>query len=154
MDEHRVLAEAKAKEKEIQTGHYKGPLHGVPIGIKDNIFTKQLKTTMGSNIYKDFVPIEDAFVIETLKKAGAIIIGKHNTHQFAYGPTGDRSHVGPAKNPYDPTKMTGGSSAGSAAAVAACLCYGALGTDTSGSVQIPASFCGVVGNETDLWKCK
>src|SRR5699024_12852630 len=100
---------------------------------------------MGSNIYKDFVPIEDAFVIETLKKAGAIIIGKHNTHQFAYGPTGDRSHVGPCKNPYDPTKMTGGSSAGSAAAVAACLCYGALGTDTSGSVRIPASFCGVVG---------
>jgi len=145
VDEHRVLAEAKAKEKEIQNGIYKGPLHGVPIGIKDNIFTKQLKTTMGSNIYKDFVPTEDAFVIKTLRKAGAIIIGKHNTHQFAYGPTGDRSHVGPVKNPYDPTKMTGGSSAGSAAAVAACLCYGALGTDTSGSVRIPASFCGVVG---------
>lgn len=141
----KVLAEARAKEAEIEKGDYRGPLHGIPIGIKDNIFTKQLKTTMGSEIYNDFIPENDAFVIEKLKKAGAIIIGKHNTHQFAYGPTGDRSHVGPVKNPYDTSKMTGGSSSGSAAAVAAYLCAGAIGTDTGGSVRIPASFCGIVG---------
>src|SRR5690625_2078685 len=140
-----ALAETKENEKEIQEVNYKRTLHRVPIGIKDNIFTKQLKTTMGSEIYKDFVPKEDAFVIEMLRNAGAIIIGKQNMHQFAYGPTGDRSHVGPTRNPYDTSKMTGGSSNGSAAGVAACLCYGALGTDTSGSVRIPASFCGIVG---------
>jgi len=140
-----VLDDAKRKEKDIQSGNYRGRLHGIPIGIKDNIYTKQLKTTMGSQIFKNFIPKEDAFVVKTLKKSGAIIIGKHNTHQFAYGPTGDRSHVGPVRNPHNTAKMSGGSSGGSGAAVAACLCYGALGTDTGGSIRIPASFCGIVG---------
>lgn len=145
INHEQVLREAKEIEKEIKQGNYKGPLHGIPIGVKDNIYTKGIKTTMGSEIYKDFIPEDDAFVIDILKRGGAIIIGKHNTHQFTYGPTGDRSHAGPVRNPYDIKKMSGGSSSGSAASVAAYLCYGALGTDTSGSVRIPASFCGIVG---------
>lgn len=145
IDREQVLLDAKEKEKEIRKGIYKGPLHGIPLGIKDNIYTSQLTTTMGSEIYKNFIPKKDAHVIRSLKKSGAIIMGKQNIHQFAYGPTGDRSHVGPVKNPYNLLKMGGGSSSGSAAAVSACLCYGALGTDTSGSIRIPASFCGIVG---------
>lgn len=145
VNEDKALKDANEMEKEIKQGNYKGPLHGIPIGIKDNIFTKGIKTTMGSEIYRNFSPKENAFVINRLIKAGAIIIGKNNTHQFAFGPTGDRSHVGPAHNPYNIKKMTGGSSGGSAAAVSAYLCFGALGTDTGGSVRVPASFCGIVG---------
>lgn len=122
-----------------------GPLYGIPIAVKDMIDTHDMKTTMGSKIYENFVPTADARVVEHLQNAGAIIIGKTNTHQFAYGPTGDRSHFGPMRNPYDPTKMAGGSSGGSAVSVTAGLSSGALGTDTSGSVRIPASFCGLVG---------
>ncbi|WP_152658594.1 amidase [Oceanobacillus sp. CFH 90083] len=140
-----VLEQAKQAEQEIEAGEYKGPLHGIPIGLKDLIYTKNLKTTMGSEIFKDYLPEYNATVVDKLKEAGAIIIGKLNTHQFAYGPTGDRSYFGPVRNPHDIKKMTGGSSSGSAAAVSACLCYGSLGTDTGGSVRIPASFCGVVG---------
>ncbi|PIC76129.1 Asp-tRNA(Asn)/Glu-tRNA(Gln) amidotransferase GatCAB subunit A [Sporosarcina sp. P19] len=140
-----AMRQAKQAEEEMQAGLYKGPLHGIPIGVKDMIKTKEMKTTMGSEIYKDQFANEDAFVVEKLKEAGAIIIGKQNTHQFAYGPTGDRSYFGAVHNPYDLEKMTGGSSSGSAAAVAACISYGALGTDTGGSVRIPASFCGIVG---------
>ncbi|SEC16184.1 amidase [Paenibacillus sp. GP183] len=132
-------------EKEIAAGSWKGPLHGVPIGIKDLIYTKDIKTTMGSAIFKDFVPDHDASVVERLKQAGAIIIGKQNTHQFAYGPTGDRSFFGPVRNPHNTSKMTGGSSSGSAAAVASALCYGAIGSDTGGSIRIPSAACGVVG---------
>ncbi|MCG5105023.1 amidase [Oceanobacillus alkalisoli] len=141
----QAIADAKEMEKDIKKGNYKGPLHGIPLGIKDNIFTKNIKTTMGSEIYRDFTPAKNAFVIDRLIHAGAIIIGKNNTHQFAYGPTGDRSHVGPVHNPFNTMKMSGGSSGGSAAAVSAYLCYGSLGTDTGGSVRVPASFCGVVG---------
>lgn len=145
LDQEQIIRDAYEKEREIKEGEYIGPLHGVPIGIKDNINTKDFKTTMASDIFKDYYPEEDAFVIRQLKAAGAIIFGKLNLHQFAYGPTGDRSNVGPVCNPLDISKMTGGSSSGSAAAVGANLCFGALGTDTSGSVRIPASFCGVVG---------
>lgn len=99
---------------------------------------------MGAEIFDQFIPEEDAFVVQKLKEAGAIITGKQNTHQFAYGPTGDRSFYGLVRNPYDTTKMTGGSSSGSAAAVATGMNFGALGTDTGGSVRIPASFCGIV----------
>lgn len=140
-----ALKGAVKAEKEIMAGRYRGPLHGVPLGLKDLIYTKGVRTTMGSEIYKDHVPTYDATVTRKLKEAGAILIGKHNTHQFAYGPTGDRSYFGPVKNPHDQTKMSGGSSSGSAAAVARNLCYGALGSDTSGSIRIPASFCGTVG---------
>lgn len=140
-----ALRTAKDIDKEIIAGKYKGPLHGIPIGVKDIINTKNMKTTMGSKIFDNYVPTTDATVIQRLRQAGAIIIGKLNTHQMAYGPTGDRSYYGAVKNPHDLTKMSGGSSSGSGAAVAACLCYGALGTDTGGSIRIPASFCGIVG---------
>lgn len=141
----QAVEQAKMAEKDILTGDYKGPLHGIPIGLKDIIFTKGLRTTMGSEIYEDYVPDHSATVVNKLEQSGAIIIGKLNTHQFAYGPTGDRSHFGPVRNPHDTNKITGGSSSGAGAAVAACLSYGALGTDTGGSVRIPSSFCGIVG---------
>lgn len=145
LDRDAALEKARLAEEELNQGKYRGPLHGVPIGIKDLIFTKGIKTTMGSEIYAEFIPTENAFVIDQLETAGAIIFGKLNTHQFAYGPTGDRSYYGPVRNPYDITKIPGGSSSGSAASVAACLNYGALGTDTGGSIRVPAAFCGIVG---------
>lgn len=143
--EKEALAAAAQAEAEILAGRWRGLLHGVPIGLKDLIFTKNARTTMGSEIYKDFLPAYDATVVEKLAQAGAVILGKLNTHQFAYGPTGDRSYFGPVKNPYDRRKMTGGSSSGAGAAVAAGLCYAALGTDTGGSVRIPSACCGLVG---------
>lgn len=136
---------ARQMDQQIASGKDMGPLYGIPIGVKDMIDTDNMKTTMGSKIYENFVPSEGAEVVKRLKKAGAVIIGKTNTHSFAYGPTGDRSYYGPMRNPYDKTKMAGGSSGGSAVAVAAGLCNGALGTDTSGSIRIPSSFCGLVG---------
>ncbi|MBN6185749.1 Asp-tRNA(Asn)/Glu-tRNA(Gln) amidotransferase subunit GatA [Aneurinibacillus sp. BA2021] len=140
-----ALHAAKQAETEIMRGQWKGPLHGVPLGVKDLIYTKGLRTTMGSKLYENFVPDRDATVVEKLKHAGAILIGKLNTHEFAYGPTGDVSFFGPVRNPYDTERMTGGSSSGSGAAVASALCFGALGTDTGGSIRIPASACGIVG---------
>lgn len=140
-----AMQQAKQAESEIAAGHYRGPLHGVPIGLKDLIYTKGIRTTMGSSVYEHFVPETDATVVRKLQEAGAILIGKLNTHEFAYGPTGDISHFGAVRNPYDLSKMTGGSSSGSGAAVAAALCFGALGTDTGGSIRIPASACGIVG---------
>lgn len=140
-----AMDSAKKAESEIANGKWRGPLHGVPIGLKDLIYTKGIRTTMGSKIYERFVPDFDATVVHKLKDVGAIIIGKLNTHEFAYGPTGDVSHFGPVRNPYDLNKMSGGSSSGSAAAVASALCFGALGTDTGGSIRIPSSACGIVG---------
>jgi aspartyl-tRNA(Asn)/glutamyl-tRNA(Gln) amidotransferase subunit A len=140
-----ALAAAKKAEQELYRNTYRGPLHGIPIGIKDMIETKGLRTTMGSGIFKDYIPEKDAAVVQKLKEAGAVILGKLHTHEFAYGPMGDRSYFGPARNPHDRRKIAGGSSSGAGAAVAAGLCYGAVGTDTGGSVRIPASCCGVVG---------
>ena len=140
-----ALGEAARAEKEILTGEYRGPLHGVPVGVKDLICTKGIRTTMGSAFFEDYVPTEDATVVRKLKESGAIIVGKTNTHEFAYGPTGDRSHFGPVRNPYDPSKISGGSSSGSAAAVATGLCYAALGSDTAGSIRIPSALCATVG---------
>ncbi len=140
-----ALVQAEQAEAEIAAGQYRGPLHGIPVGLKDLIYTKGIKTTMGSAIYKDFIPDADASVVRKLKQAGAIVIGKLNTHEFAYGPTGDISYFGPVRNPYDTSKMTGGSSSGAGAAVASALCFGALGTDTGGSIRIPSSACGIVG---------
>ncbi|WP_077614329.1 Asp-tRNA(Asn)/Glu-tRNA(Gln) amidotransferase GatCAB subunit A [Caenibacillus caldisaponilyticus] len=140
-----ALAAAKKAEQELYRNTYRGPLHGIPIGIKDMIETKGLRTTMGSGIFKDYIPEKDAAVVQKLKEAGAVILGKLHTHEFAYGPMGDRSYFGPARNPHDRHKIAGGSSSGAGAAVAAGLCYGAVGTDTGGSVRIPASCCGVVG---------
>ena len=143
--EDSVLESAKETEAEINKGNYRGVLHGVPVGLKDLIYTQGVRTTMGSEIYKDYVPDFDATVVERLKQAGAIVVGKLNTHEFAYGPTGDVSYFGPVKNPYDLSRVTGGSSSGSGAAVATGLCYGALGTDTGGSIRIPSAACGIVG---------
>lgn len=140
-----ALATASRMEKEIAAGNVWGVLHGVPVGLKDIIYTQGIRTTMGSEIFRDHIPDYDATVVRKLKEGGAILVGKLNTHQFAYGPTGDRSYFGPVRNPHDTTKISGGSSSGSGAAVASGLCYAALGTDTGGSVRIPASCCGIVG---------
>ncbi|TQR18776.1 amidase [Psychrobacillus soli] len=136
---------AKQAEIEIQQGRIKSIFHGVPIAIKDLIDTKDIRTTMGSRIFKDRIPGEDATVVTKLKEAGAIIIGKTNTHEFAYGASGDRSYFGSPVNPFNPKKMPGGSSSGSGVALAKNLCYAALGTDTGGSIRIPASYMGIVG---------
>jgi len=141
----RALERASRTEKEILAGRYKGPLHGVPIALKDIIYTRGIRTTMGSAFYAGHVPDYSATVARRLEDAGSILIGKTNTHEVAYGPTGDRSYFGPTLNPHDARRITGGSSGGSGAAVAANLCYGALGSDTGGSIRIPASLCGIVG---------
>lgn len=143
--ENEALEAAEILEEELLDGKLRGPLHGIPIAAKDLIFTKNIKTTMGSKMYENFIPDADAAVIERLKEAGAIIIGKTNTHEFAYGPIGDRSYFGPCRNPHNPEKISGGSSSGSAAAVAAGMVSGAIGSDTGGSIRIPASACGAVG---------
>jgi aspartyl-tRNA(Asn)/glutamyl-tRNA(Gln) amidotransferase subunit A len=146
-----ALAQAKKAEAELfaprgRKGHRdRGPLHGIPISLKDNIYTKDIRTTAGSKILKDFVPLRDADVWTKLKEAGAILLGKANLHEFAYGVTTNNPHYGPTRNPWDLARIPGGSSGGSAAAVAAGLCYGSIGTDTGGSIRIPASLCGVVG---------
>jgi aspartyl-tRNA(Asn)/glutamyl-tRNA(Gln) amidotransferase subunit A len=139
---------AKAAEAEIAGGRYRGPLHGIPIGLKDIIQTKGVRTTCGSRILADWVPKADATVTARLREAGAINLGKLNCHEFAFGPTGVNPHYGTSRNPWAADRMPGGSSSGSGAGVAAYLCAGALGTDTGGSVRIPASLCGIVGLKT------
>ena len=139
------LSAAREAEQAIASGGYLGPLHGIPIGLKDLYYTKGIHTTIGSKILRDFVPEFDAAVTERFKDAGAIIIGKLQMHEFAMGASSENPHDGPAHNPWDTGRVTGGSSGGSGAAVAAGLCMGALGSDTGGSVRIPAALCGIVG---------
>lgn len=143
--EESALAEARAAEAEIFAGNWRGPLHGIPIGLKDLIDTAGVRTTCGSALFADRIPNEDAEVVRRLKRAGAILIGKQNMQEFAWGGTSASSYFGPVRNPWDNTKIAGGSSGGSAAAVATGMCFGAIGTDTGGSVRQPAAFCGIVG---------
>jgi aspartyl-tRNA(Asn)/glutamyl-tRNA(Gln) amidotransferase subunit A len=140
-----ALAAATAAEAEIARGLYRGPLHGIPIALKDLIQTRGIRTTCGSRILQDWVPDADAGVTARLASAGAILLGKLNLHEFAFGPTGVNAHYGTPRNPWGADRMPGGSSSGSGVAVADALCAGALGTDTGGSVRIPASLCGIVG---------
>jgi aspartyl-tRNA(Asn)/glutamyl-tRNA(Gln) amidotransferase subunit A len=140
-----ALDAARKAEAEIARGEWKGPLHGIPLAVKDLIETAGVKTTAASAVLQDNVPNADAEVIRRLKSAGAILLGKLNLHEFAYGGSGVIGHFGPARNPWNSAHITGGSSSGSAAAVAACLCYGAIGTDTAGSIRLPAACCGITG---------
>jgi aspartyl-tRNA(Asn)/glutamyl-tRNA(Gln) amidotransferase subunit A len=140
-----ALDAARKAEAEIARGEWKGPLHGIPLAVKDLIETAGVKTTAASAVLQDNVPNADAEVIRRLKSAGAILLGKLNLHEFAYGGSGVIGHFGPARNPWNTAHITGGSSSGSAAAVAACLCYGAIGTDTAGSIRLPAACCGITG---------
>lgn len=145
MPEH-ALAEAQRAEREISQGGYRGPLHGVPIAVKDLFWTRGVRTTAASKIMSGFVPTEDSAVVERLRTAGAIIIGKTNMIEFAYGPTDYyQPEFGPTRNPWDLARFPGGSSTGSGAAVAAGMVPGAMGSDTGGSIRNPAAFCGVSG---------
>jgi len=137
--------EARAAEREIRDGRWRGPLHGIPIGLKDLIDVAGMPTTGASAVYLDRVPAEDAEVVRRLRAAGAVILGKQNMHEIAFGGSSVVSHFGPVRNPWDPQCIAGGSSGGSAAAVAAGLCLGAIGTDTGGSIREPPALCGVVG---------
>jgi aspartyl-tRNA(Asn)/glutamyl-tRNA(Gln) amidotransferase subunit A len=140
-----ALAEARRAESEILRGEWRGPLHGVPVALKDIIDVAGVRTTAASALYKDWVPEHDAEVVRRLRQAGAVIIGKNNLHEFAYGGSSLVSHFGDVHNPWDVGRMAGGSSGGSAAAVAAGLVYAAIGTDTAGSIREPAALCGCVG---------
>ncbi|MGA2357410.1 MAG: amidase [Terriglobales bacterium] len=140
-----ALDQARRAEQEILRGEWRGPLHGIPIGLKDILDTAGVRTTAASALYKDRIPAEDAEVVRRLRAAGAIILGKQNLHEFAYGGSSMISLFGEVHNPWDITRVTGGSSGGSAASVAAGLGFAAVGTDTAGSVRLPAAYCGVVG---------
>jgi aspartyl-tRNA(Asn)/glutamyl-tRNA(Gln) amidotransferase subunit A len=137
--------EARAAEREIGSGTYRGPLHGIPIALKDLYDTKGVRTAAGSKILWDRVPDEDSAVTTLLRAAGAISLGKTNTHEFAYGVTTNNPHFGATRNPWNPDCIPGGSSGGSGAAVAAGMAAMAMGSDTGGSIRIPAALCGTVG---------
>ena len=139
----RALAEARAAEREIAGGAYRGPLHGVPVSVKDLFFTKGIRTTAGSRVLADHIPDHDATVVERLRAAGAVLVGKTNMLEFAYAAVHD--DYGPSLNPWDVTRSASGSSSGSAVAVAAGMGYGSIGSDTGGSIRLPASYNGIVG---------
>ena len=140
-----ALEEAGRAVAEIQRGGWKGPLHGIPIALKDIVDTAGVSTTAASAVFRERVPQADAEIVSRLKSAGAVLLGKLNLHEFAYGGSGIIGAFPAARNPRNPELTTGGSSSGSAAAVAAELCYAAVGTDTAGSIRLPASCCGIVG---------
>jgi len=145
-----ILAEqarqdAKRAEKAIRRGTARSVLHGIPLSLKDNFYTRAIRTTAGSKILADFVPNQDSAVAKSLAEAGAILLGKTNMHEFAYGITGENPHYGSSHNPWAPTRVSGGSSGGSAVAVATGMGWASVGTDTGGSIRIPAALCGIVG---------
>ncbi len=143
--EDLAVDQARRAEREIREGRDRGPLHGIPFAAKDLFYTQGIRTTVGSKILRDFIPDHDAAVIEKLRDAGAVLVGKTSLHEWAYGITSNNPHFGAIHNPWDTTRIPGGSSGGSTAALAAGLCSFSLGSDTGGSIRIPASFCGVVG---------
>lgn len=143
--EEAALKSALQAEQEIMQGEYRGVLHGIPYSAKDLIYTEGIKTTGGSQVLKDYIPDHNAAVIERLTRAGAILIGKNNLHEFAYGTTNENEYFGPCRNPWNPLMIPGGSSGGSAASVAAGSSIFSIGTDTGGSIRIPSALCGVTG---------
>jgi aspartyl-tRNA(Asn)/glutamyl-tRNA(Gln) amidotransferase subunit A len=140
-----ALQQARQAEVEIQHGEYKGWLHGIPLALKDLFETQGIRTTAGSSFFADYIPDLDAFVVQNLKNNGAVMLGKLNMHEIALGVTNENPHYGDCCNPWDLERISGGSSGGNAAALAAGLCMGALGSDTGGSIRIPSALCGVVG---------
>ena len=140
-----ALAEARQAEAEIQHGRWRGPLHGIPIALKDLVDTAGVHTTAASGVFKDRVPTEDAEIVRRLKAAGAVFLGKLNLQECAYGGSSAISYFGTVHNPWNLDYSSGGSSGGSAVAVAARLCFAAIGTDTGGSIRQPSAYCGVVG---------
>ncbi|MGA9884752.1 MAG: amidase [Candidatus Acidiferrales bacterium] len=140
-----ALRQAHAAERELHRGGARGPLYGIPIALKDNFYTRGIRTTAGSKILGELVPKEDSEVAARLARAGAILLGKTNMHEFAYGITSENQHYGPVHNPWALDRISGGSSGGSAAALATGMCFGSVGTDTGGSIRVPASLCGIVG---------
>ena len=140
-----AVAQAREAEAEIQRGHWRGPLHGIPIALKDLFDTAGVRTTAASGLFKDRIPAQDAEIVRRLKDAGAVLVGKLNMHEFAYGGSSVISYYGPVHNPWSLDHMAGGSSSGSAVAMAAGLCYGSVGSDTGGSIRQPSAYCGTVG---------
>lgn len=145
LDAKAALQQAEAADREIPAGNYRGSLHGIPVAIKDLIDVAGMPTTAASRVFASRIAAADAEVILRLRRAGAVLLGKTNLHEFAYGGSGLIGACGAVRNPRDPARIAGGSSSGSAAAVAANLCFAALGTDTAGSIRLPAAYCGVVG---------
>lgn len=143
-----ALRQARECDRDAERGVWRGPLHGVPFALKDNIDTAGLLTTAASKVFADRLPSEDAEVAKRIFRAGVVSLGKLNLDEFAFAGSGTTGSFGPSRNPWNPDRITGGSSSGSAAALAAGLCYGSVGTDDGGSIRIPASHCGVVGLKT------
>ena len=141
----QALEQARQADRELSMGQDRGPLHGIPVALKDLFGTRGVRTTAGSKVYEHFVPERDATVVEKLAAAGAVVMGKLNMHELAYGITSANPHFGVVRNPWNPQHSPGGSSGGSGAAVATQMVFMAMGSDTGGSIRIPASFCGTVG---------
>jgi aspartyl-tRNA(Asn)/glutamyl-tRNA(Gln) amidotransferase subunit A len=141
----QALEDARKVEREIGEREYRGPLHGIPFGLKDLFFVKGIRNTAGTKIFDRFIPDFDSTLASKLKEAGALLLGKLNLHPLAYGVTGENPDYGPMHNPWNPQRITGGSSGGSASSVASGQCPFALGTDTGGSIRIPSALCGLVG---------
>jgi aspartyl-tRNA(Asn)/glutamyl-tRNA(Gln) amidotransferase subunit A len=141
----QAMEEARLAEQEIQSGRYRGPLHGIPVGLKDLFYVKGVRNTSGSKIFDHFIPNYDSTLASKLREGGALLLGKLNLHQFAYGPTGENPDYGNMHNPWDTKRIPGGSSGGSASATASGQCTLAMGTDTGGSIRIPSALCGLVG---------